>query len=194
MITEIYVVCVKETEHVLAALVRTAEPPGTSELEIDELTKPALLVRGWVGTPTPTEELLFHVLPEQLSAKVAEVNDGVRTVQGNPWGFRFDGELKELSEHGFAAATNLVANEVRVRLTAPAVTEDTPVWVQIEGGTIPEGDPLNLTGSIPAVVATPPPDGLQVDIPINPSLPPGAYRALILVKDRPLFFDKSVIS
>ena len=64
MITKINVVYHKgtdltePTEHVLAAVVRTAEPPG-SQLTIEQLAKPSLLVRGFSGST----EFLFHVLP-----------------------------------------------------------------------------------------------------------------------------------
>lgn len=151
MITKVNVVYHKgteltaPTEHVLAAVVRTAEPSG-SKLTLEQLVKPSLLVRGWSGS----KELLFHVLPSELGAEMPDVDGDVKDVQGNPLGFRLeDGKLlKKLSTDSVDAATTFTtANHAHVQLSTQ-VAEETPVWIQIEGGIFPESEPLNLTGKI----------------------------------------------
>ena len=191
MITDIHVVFVELTQHVLAAVHRTAEPPGTDDLQVGELVGPGLLVRGWIGDPK-TEQVAFQIEPQQLSAQVAEVDDGVETVQGKPRRYRIeDGKLKLLPTASILDEENTTVDfvesqlNVKVRLKE-AVSEDTPVWVQIESGNETGTNPVNLSGTIQPAGGE---DG-EVDIPIESGLPAGPYRALILVKDNPVFMKR----
>lgn len=171
-----------KTRHVLATITRTAD---RSNLPLEQLASPYLLVRGWVVAATTTEELPFHIPATFQDRPQLEVKqfDPINDVQGNPWDFRVkkpaQGEpfLDQLSGDPVTIITAL--DKITINLPANA-TEETPVWIKIEGGSLTEDQSVILEGSIAQ-------NNDKVVLNIAPPLPNGTYRLIALVENRPLF-------
>src|SRR5262245_43451082 len=161
MTDKMTVLFVSHSGHALAAVTRNA---GEGEISAQDLARGGLLVRGFAGNEQ------FEVPPEELAVVTVDRDTGLLL---RPRDFSIDNGQPVQTPTATVSTVTLTATNVTVTLAA-AVTEETKVWVQVDGGNLAE--PRVVKGSI-AVNAT----STALNI---VTLDPGAYFILTLVTDR----------
>jgi hypothetical protein len=162
MTDKMTVLFVKHTGHVLAALTRNADPEG--KISAEDVARGGLLVRGLGGSEQ------FKVLPEELELITVDLDPALLR---QPRAFIIDNGQPLQTPVATVANVSLTSANITVALGAP-VTEETKVWVQVDGGNLAE--PRTAEGKI--LINT---DNAVLQI---QTLDPGTYYLLTLVVDR----------
>jgi hypothetical protein len=169
MTDKMTVLFVKHTGHVLAAVTSNADP--TAKISAGDLARGGLLVRGFPAIPPTTGNEQFEVPPGELDVMSVDLDPALLL---KPRNFIIDdGQLVQIP----IATVNNVALTTPTKVTvtlAAAVTEETKVWVQVDGGNLAE--PRTAEGKIPNT-------GTSTELQIQ-TLDPGTYFVLTLVVDR----------
>jgi len=155
------VLFVNHSGHALAAVTRNADE---SEISAQDLARDGLLVRFFPGNQR------FEVPPAELAVVNADLDTALLL---QPRAFSIDDGQPVQTPTAVVSNVTLTATNVTVALAA-AVTEETKVWVQVDGGNLAE--PRVAKGSIAAGASS---TVLQIV-----TLDPGTYFILTLVADR----------
>jgi len=170
MTDQMTVLFVKHTGHVLAVVTRNADPKG--KISAENLARGGLLVRGFTANAATntTGNEQFKVLPEELDVMTVDLDSALLL---QPRAFIIDDGQPVQTPNVTVPNVSLSLTNVTVTLGA-AVTEETKVWVQVDGGNLAE--PRIAEGKIPNGATS---TVLQIQ-----TLDPGIYYVLTLVVDR----------
>jgi len=140
MTEKISLLHVKETKHVVGAVTHTADPD--SKATAAQLAPSGVLVRDF--TATPGTVFTFLVPADELDVINVDFDDELLL---RPRGFLIDEDkaASPIPANPSVNAATLTATRITVGVSA-AVTDDTPVWVQIAGGSLTK--PIIKSGKI----------------------------------------------